>query len=60
MQDNQEIILNSRHGWLGWWPRTGIKAIFNEQVDEWRSRLLVNLIGRMNEIEIDSQMITKA
>ena len=39
---------------------TGIKAIFNEQVDEWRSRLLVNLIGRMNEIEIESQMIEKA
>ena len=31
MQDNQEILLNSRHGWLGWWPRTGIKSIFDPE-----------------------------
>ena len=39
---------------------TGLKAIFKEQVDEWRSRLLINLIGRINKIEIHSQMIEKA
>ena len=31
MQNNQEILLNSRHGWLGWWPRTGIKSIFDPE-----------------------------
>ena len=31
MQDNQEIVLNSRNGWLGWWPRTGIKSIFDPE-----------------------------
>ena len=31
MRNNQEIILNSRHGWLGWWPRTGIKAIIDPE-----------------------------
>ena len=38
---------------------TGLKAIFKEQIDEWRSSLLINLIGRINKIEIHSQMIEK-
>ena len=39
---------------------TGIKAIFKEQVDEWRSRLLINFLGRISEVGINSQMIEKA
>ena len=39
---------------------TGLKAIFKEQIDEWRSCLLIKLIGRINKIEIHSQMIEKA
>jgi len=31
MQDKQEILLNPRHGWLGCWPRTGIKSIFDPE-----------------------------
>lgn len=39
---------------------TGIKAIFKEQVDEFRSRLLISLLGRISEIGITTQMIEKA
>ena len=38
----------------------GMKAIFKEQVDELRSCLLINLLGRINEIRIDLQEIKKA
>ena len=38
---------------------TGIKAIFNNHIDEWRSSLLISLIGRINQIEINPQMIEK-
>lgn len=31
MQDNNEILLNPRHGWLGFWPKTGIKAIIDPE-----------------------------
>jgi len=31
VQDNYEILLNPRHGWLGFWPRAGIKAVFDPE-----------------------------
>ena len=31
MQDNNEILLNPRHGWLGFWPKTGMKAIIDPE-----------------------------
>ena len=47
MRNNQEIILNSRHGWLGWWSRTRIKSIIApenarifEFLDEQRKKIV--------------------
>ena len=31
MQSNQKIKLNPRHGWLGWWPERGLKAILDPE-----------------------------
>jgi len=31
MQNNQKIKLNSRSGWLGWWPEKGLKAILDPE-----------------------------
>ena len=38
----------------------GLTAVFKEQVDEFRSKLLVNLLGRMNLINVNSELIDHA
>ena len=50
MRNNQEIILNSRHGWLGWWPRTGIKSIFDPE----KARVSLKNIERLENAINDS------
>ena len=31
MKNDQQINLNSRHGWLGWWPKGGLKSILDPE-----------------------------
>lgn len=31
MQSDEIVKLNLRHGWLGWWPKTGLKAILDPE-----------------------------
>ena len=38
----------------------GITTIFKEQIDQHRSKLIVNLLGRINLVNINSQMIEHA
>ena len=38
----------------------GITAIFKEQVDKHRSKLLVNLLGRINLVNVNTNMIEYA
>lgn len=38
----------------------GITAIFKEQVDKHRSKLLVNLLGRINIVKVNTKMVEHA
>ena len=38
----------------------GMIAIVKEKIDERRTQLLVNLLGRINTVNLDCQMIEKA
>ena len=35
----------------------GIKAIFKQRIDEWRAQLLVNFLGRINKVTLNTRMI---
>jgi transcriptional antiterminator RfaH len=39
---------------------SGISTIFKEQIDQHRSKLIVNFLGRINLVNINSQMIEHA
>ena len=41
-------------------PLIGFNAIFKERVDELRAKLLVNLLGRINIVNLDCQKIEHA
>ena len=28
---SNKMIINQRHGWLGWWPRGGVQAILDPE-----------------------------
>ena len=38
-------------------PLFGFTAIFKEKIDEFRAKLLVNLLGRINIVNLDNQKI---
>ena len=38
-------------------PLFGLTAIFKERIDEFRAKLLVNLLGRINIVNLDNQKI---
>ena len=38
----------------------GIKAIFKQRIDEMRAQLLVNFLGRVNKVNLDTRMIEHA
>ena len=39
---------------------SGIKAILNEYIDEKRTQLLINFLGRENKVNLNSGMIERA
>ncbi len=41
-------------------PFMGLSAIFKERVDDWRAKLLINLLGRLNKVDLDNQKIEHA
>ena len=53
MQSDQVVKLNPRHGWLGWWPRKGLKAILDPE----NSRIEQSLIEQSSKLTKDSLIL---
>ena len=53
MQSNKKIKLNPRHGWLGWWPKKGFRAIFDPE----NARITQSLMEQSAQLPSDSLIL---
>jgi len=53
MGRNRLTDLNKRNGWLGWWPKTGIKAILDPE----NARITEFLVEKRKDISKDSLVL---
>lgn len=51
--DSRRVVLNPRNGWLGWWPRQGLRAVFDPE----NARIRAFLIEEADRLADQSRVL---